>query len=139
MSNDTIVTVRTQRPLSVWVLCILNGLLAAFLIATSLVAENRGYSSGQAAFVGIAGLLISIAAHATWYGYRWGRLALLALLTIALAPTIAHEAAVISNGADVDYYDGPVREAIVRAALLLVWLALNFIFLFRKRARMFFA
>ena len=139
MSNDTIVTVRAKRPLSVWVLCIINGLLAAFLIASSFIAEDRGYSSGQAAFVGIAGLVISIAAHATWYGYRWGRLALLALLTVVLGLLIVQSVMYIDWADDAGFLGRTVTIAWLRAALSLAWLLANYIFLLRKPARMFFA
>jgi hypothetical protein len=139
MSNDTIVTVRAKRPLSIWVLCIINGLLAAFLIASCIIAESRGYSGWQAAFVGIAGLLISIAAHATWYGFRWGRSALLTLLTVVLGLLIVQSVMYIDWAADAGFLGRAVTAAWFRTGLSLAWLALNFIFLFRKRARMFFA
>ncbi len=54
MSNENVVFVRGKRPLSVWVLCIVNGLFAIVLIATSILAEDRGYSSGLAAFIAFA-------------------------------------------------------------------------------------
>ncbi len=138
MSNDNVVGVG-KRPLSVWILCIINWLLAAFLIASGFVAVSRGYSVAQAAFVGIAGLVISIAAHATWYGSRWGRLALLALLTVFLGLLIAQSVMYIDWADDVGYSGRGVNAAILRAALSLAWLVLNYIFLFRKPARTFFA
>ena len=139
MSNDTIVTVRAKRPLSVWVLCIINGLLAAFLIASGIIAGSRGYSVGQAAFVGIAGHAISIAAHATWYGYSWGRLALLALLTVVLGLLIVQSLMYIDWADEAGFLGRAVTTAWIRAALSLAWLLANYIFLLRKPARMFFA
>ena len=139
MSNDTIVTMRAKRPLSVWVLCIVNWLLAAFLIASGIIAESRGYSGGQALFVGIAGLAVSVAAHATWYGSRWGRLVLLALLTLVLGLLIVQSVMYIDWAGDVGYSGRGGNAASVRAALSLAWLLANYIVLFRKPARMFFA
>jgi hypothetical protein len=100
---------------------------------------SHGYSVGQAVFVGIAGLGISIAAHATWYGSRWGRLALLALLTVVLGLLIVQSVMYIDWADDVGYNGRAVSVASVRAALSLAWLVLNYIFLFRKPARVFFA
>ncbi|GAA0562630.1 hypothetical protein [Rhizomicrobium electricum] len=137
MANDNVM-VRGRRPLSIWILSIGNGLLAVFMIATSILAEDRGYSGGQAAFVGVTGVLISLAAHTTWYGYRWGRLALLILLTLFLGLLIVQSAMVISWANEVGYRASSVDAAMMRAGLSLVWLALNYIFLFGKRARMFF-
>jgi hypothetical protein len=135
---DYIVSLR-RRPLSVWILCVINGLAAVFLIATAILAELRGYTSAQAAYYGFFGLAISVAAHTTWFGYRWGRLALVLFLTVFLGLTIAYSLWVISWGLEIDYVGEPVRTAFLRVGLSLVWLALNYIFLFGKRARMFFA
>jgi hypothetical protein len=138
MSNHNVVVVRGRRPLSVWVLSISNGLLAVFMIATSIVAEDRGYTSGQAAFVGVTGVLISIAAHTTWYGYRWGRLALLVLLTLFLGLLVVQSAMVVAWANEIGLRTPLVDVAIVRAGLSLVWLALNYIFLLGRQARVFF-
>lgn len=138
MSNDNVVIVRGRRPLSVWVLCILNGVLAAFLIASSIVAEDRGYSGGQAAIAGIAGVLISIAAHTTWFGYRWGRLALVLLLTLFLGLLFVQSVMLIAWANEHGYRADFVDAAFVRAGLSLAWLVVNYIFLFGRRARKFY-
>jgi hypothetical protein len=138
MSNDKVVVVRGRRPLSVWILSIGNGVLAAFMIAASLMAEDRGYSGGQAALVGIAGLFLSVAAHTTWYGSRWGRLVLVVLLTLFLGLLVVQSAMVVAWANQAGYRAAFVDAAFLRAGLSLVWLALNYIFLFGRRARVFF-
>lgn len=138
MSNDNVVMVRGRRPLSVWILSIGNGVLAAFMIAASIMAEDRGYTGGQAAVVGISGVLLSIAAHTTWYGSHWGRLALLVLLTLFLGLLVVQSAMVIVWANETGYRANFVDAAFLRAGLSLVWLALNYIFLFGRRARVFF-
>lgn len=135
---DTIVSLR-RRPLSVWFLCLTNGLVAVFLVATAIVAELRGYTSSQAAYYGFFGLGISIAAHLTWFGYRWGRLLLLLLMTVFLGLMIVYSMWIIAWGMEHDVFSEEIRNALLRAGLSLVWLALNYILLFGKRARMFFA
>ena len=140
MSNDNIVTLPSRkRPLSISVLWIGNALLAAFLIAASLIAEYRGFTGGQAAIAGLFGLAISIAAHVMWYGNRWGRLALLLLLSIFLGLVVIHSVMMI-NWADETGYSGSLADwAVARLVLSIVWLSVNYWFLLRKRARMFFA
>lgn len=129
---------RAKRPLSVWGLVILNWALAAFLIAVSFKAEDLGYSSGQAALSGLFGLAISLAAHLTWFGYRWGRLALVLLLTVFLGQIIVWSIMVI-NWSEETGYRGPIADhAIMRGVGSVIWLALNWIVLFDKRARAFF-
>ena len=138
MSNDNVAALRGKRPLSVWVLCIANGLLAAFLIATSLVAEARGFSGVQAAIAGISGLGISIAAHATWFGSRIGRKVLVGLLTLFLGLLIAQSIMVIVWAAETGYHARIVDDAWTRAALSLAWLCANYVFLFGNKAKTFF-
>jgi hypothetical protein len=138
MSNDNVPVGRSKRPLSVWVLCIGNGLLAAFLIATSLVAEDRGFSGVQAAVAGISGLGISIAAHATWFGSRIGRKVLIGLLTLFLGLLIAQSVMVIVWAAETGYHARVVDAAWTRAALSLVWLCANYLLLFGNKAKAFF-
>jgi hypothetical protein len=138
MSNDNVVVVRGRRPLSVWLLTIGSGVLAAFMVAASIMAEDRGYTGGQAAIAGIAGVGLSIAAHATWFGSRWGRLALLVLLTLFLGLLVVQSAMVIAWANETGYRAKFVDAAFLRAGLSLVWLALNYIFLLGRRARVFF-
>ena len=138
MSNDNVAVARGKRPMSVWVLCIANGLLAVFLIATSLMAEDRGFTGVQAAIAGIAGVGISIAAHATWYGSRIGRRVLVVLLTAFLGLLAAQSVMVIVWAAETGYHARIVDAAWTRAALSLVWLCTNYVFLFDKKAKAFF-
>jgi len=128
-----------KRPLSVWILCLGNGLLAAFLIASSLVAEDRGYASWQAAISGICGLGITLSAHATWYGFRWARTVLLGLVTLFLGLVMLQSAMTIAWALDVGYQGPMVASAFTRLCVSLVWLAVNYGFLLSKRAREFFA
>ena len=132
------VVIVRKRPLSVWVLTVLNGLFAIVLIAVGFIAQSRGYSAGQAAFNGLFGLAISLAAHATWYGYRWGRLALLVLLTVFLGQLIVWSVMVINWSEDTGYRGPIVDQAMMRAFGSIIWLGANWLLLFGKRARMFF-
>jgi hypothetical protein len=140
MSNDNIVTLPIRkRPVSIWVLWIGNGLLAAFLIAASIVAEDRGYTGGGAAVSGLFGIAISIAAHAMWYGNRWGRIALLAILTVYLVMLVFQSLAIIGHAGEPGYGGQIAERAPLRLILSIVWLSVNYWFLLRKRARVFFA
>lgn len=126
-----------KRPLSVWLITSGNYLFAAVMIATSFMAEAKGFTAGQAAIPGILGLGIALASVATWYGYRTGRLVLLILLTIFLGLLITQSIMYI-DWADKHRYPWGVNLAIFRLIGSLIWLALNWVFLFRKRARAFF-
>lgn len=138
MGTDTAVTTR-KRPASIWLVSLGNGLLAAFLIATSLLAVGRGYSVSQAVFTGIIGLGVSISAHAVWYGYRYGRIALLALITLFAGLIAVQDLRVVLWAMDVGYR-GPIFDwAIVRVVLSLAWLSVNYWLLLGKRARVFFS
>ena len=131
MAND----VRAKRPLTLWLLVILNWVFGAFLIAASFKAEDVGYSAGQAALSGLFGLAISVAAHLTWYGSRWGRLLLALLLTLFLGQMIVWSIMVI-NWSEETGYRGPITDhAWMRGIGSIIWLALNWI---GKRARAFF-
>lgn len=126
-----------KRPRSVWVLTITNGLIAAFMIAASIIAERRGFSPGQAAFSGLIGLGVTIAAHATWYGYRTGRLVLLILLTAYLGLLVVQSFSYVAWAETYGYRPG-VNLAILRGLGSLAWLAANWLLLFGKKARVFF-
>ena len=140
MSTEQVVSLPSRkRPLSVWLLAVGNGVLAIFLIASSLMAEDRGFTSSQAAFNGIIGLAISICAHATWFGYRYGRNALLALITVYLGLLCIQSVQAISWAVDVGYAGSFLSWAVARAVVSFLWLVVNYWFLLRKRARMFFA
>jgi hypothetical protein len=128
---------RVKRPVSVWILIVLNWILGAFLIAAAFKAADLGYSAGQAAVSAVFGLGISLAAHLTWFGYRWGRLALLVLLTIFLGQIIVWSIMVI-NWSEQTGYRGPISDlAMMRAVGSVVWLAVNWIVLYGKRVRAF--
>jgi len=136
MSTEQVASIpSSKRPLSIWVLSIANGLLAIFLIATSLNAADAGYTMGQAVFSGIIGLGISITAHMTWFGKRYGRNLLLAFLTIFLGLLFVQSIRTIAWGIDVGY-DGPyVSRAVSWAVFSFLWLAVNYWLLFRRRVR----
>lgn len=137
--NDNVAPNRTKRPLSVWFLSLANGLLAIILIATSFLAEDRGYSAGLAAVYGFTGLAMSVAAHATWYGSRLGRLILLVLITLYFGNLIGYSLWTIVAVADnLASYDGMVLAALLRIGLALIWIGLNYILLLGRRARVFF-
>jgi len=128
-----------KRPLSVWVLCLGNGVLAVFLIASSLIAEERGYTPWQAAISGICGLGLTLSAHAAWFGNRLGRNLLLAIITLFLGLLLMQSLLTLlwawQNG-----YQGPIAgAALTRFCLSLLWLVVNYGFLLSKRARVFFA
>jgi hypothetical protein len=128
-----------KRPLSVWVLCLGNGLLAVFLITSSLIAEERGYAPWQAAISGICGLGLTLSAHAAWFGNRLGRNLLLAIITLFLGLLVVQSAMTLfwawNNG-----YQGPIAgTALTRICLSLLWLVVNYAFLLSKRARVFFS
>lgn len=140
MGTENVVTLPArERPAPFWLLTISNGVLAAFLIASSLIAEDRGFTAGQAALTGIVGLGVSVSAHATWYGYRYGRIALLVLLTFFLGLVLVHSVQTI-NWAVENQYRGSIFDwAVARAVLSIVWLFVNYWFLLGKRARVFFS
>ena len=134
MANDAAV----KRPRSVWILTIGNGVLAAFLVAASLKAEDRGFTSGQAALYGVFGLAITIAAFSTWCGHRWGRIVLLALLTISLGEMVIWSAMVLNISEETGYHGALANQALTHAIGAIGWLALNWFLLFGKKTRMFF-
>jgi hypothetical protein len=138
MANDNVAPSRGPRPLSIWFLCICNGLIAIVMIATGFLAGTRGYSQTLAALYGLTGLAISIAAHATWYGSRIGRSVLLVLLTVYLGNLIGYSGWTMATS-EAYFDDEIVTTGLLRIGLSLVWLSLNYIFLFGKRARVFFA
>lgn len=137
MSSDKIAARR--RPLAVWLVCLADGLLAAFLIATALLAVDHGYSSGQAVVSGVFGLGISIAAHATWFGNRHGRIVLLVLVAVLMALFFLQSLRSFAYYIDVDYGESYYGPSLFNMTAALIWLLLNFAGLFSKRARMFFA
>ncbi len=128
-----------KRPLSIWLLSLGNGLLAAFLIATSLLAVGRGFTVSQAVFSGVVGLGVSISAHAAWYGYRYGRAVLLALITLFLGLIAVQDFRILMWALDVGYHGIEVDWSIARIVLSLVWILVNYWFFLNKRARAFYS
>ncbi len=140
MSKEQAVRIPSlKRPLSIWILAIANGLLAIFLIASSLTAAHVGYTTGQAVFSGIVGLGISIAAHMTWFGKRYGRNLLLALLTVFLGLLLAQSVRTIAWAIDVNYAGAYLSHAIAWAVFSVLWLAVNYWLLFGRSAKAFYA
>lgn len=138
MATKNVVFLRSARPLSVWILCLINGAVAVVLIATAILSQMRGWPVATAAFYGGIGLALGLAAHTTWFGYRWGRLALLALLTVLIGLMAFYSIWVIGWSLDNNYTGDAYATAWLRLIAALAWLAANYIFLFRKPARMFF-
>jgi len=127
-----------KRPVAIWSLALANGVLAAFLIGASLVAEEHGYQPWQAAISGLCGIGITLSAHATWYGYRLGRTGLLALLTLFLGLMVVQSAAVLVWALQTGYQGPLAAAAFTRLLLSLIWLLVNYGFLLGKRMRSFF-
>jgi len=127
-----------RRPLAVWLVCLADGLLAAFLVATALLAVDHGYSSTQAVISGVFGLGISVAAHATWFGNRKGRIVLVVLIALLMGLFFLQSLRSFAYYIDLDYGESTYGPSLFNMAAALVWLLLNGAGLFSKRARMFF-
>ena len=128
-----------KRPLSVWILTIANGVLAMCMIGASIMSEDKGYMAWQAAIAGIAGLGVSLSAHATWFGNRKGRAALLGLITLFLGLLILQNLVTLAWALDRDYRESYVPGALARVLSSAAWLVLNYWLLLGRRARAFFA
>jgi hypothetical protein len=140
MSTEQTVRIpSSKRPLSIWFLSIANGLLAILMIAKSFTATDIGFTTGQAVFIGVVGLGLSISAHMTWFGKRYGRNLLLALLTLFLGLLLAQSVRTIAWAVDVNYQGAILSYAISWAVFSVVWLAVNYWLLFGRRARDFYA
>lgn len=127
-----------NRPLWVWVLCLGNGLFAAFLIGASLIAEDRGYAPWSAMISGLCGFGLSLSAHAAWFGYKLGRDILLGLLSLFLGLIIFQSVQTLLWAAETGT-EGPLpRWAFTRLCLSLLWLAINYYGLLGSRMRTFF-
>lgn len=128
-----------KRPLSIWVLTVANGLLAIVLIATSIVAANAGFSKGQVLLPGVIGVGISIAAHLTWFGKRYGRNLLLGLLTLILGLMLIDSVRAIGWALEANYTGTYLTHAVIRGVFCLLWLIINYWVLYVRRARAYFA
>jgi hypothetical protein len=138
MGKDEVVPAR-RRPLSVWILTIVNVLIAIVLIAASFKGEGWGFPKAQVAFWGLLGIGISISAHMAWYGSRLGRNLLLILSTVYLGVLLFSGLRTI---AWVNTWAGDARvmtRAILWVGFALVMLAANYLFLLGKRAREFYS
>jgi hypothetical protein len=140
MSTEQTVRIPSyKRPLSIWVLAIANGLLAIVLIGASLTASHFGYTTGQAVFMGIVGLGVSVSAHMTWFGKRYGRNLLIGLLTVFLGLLLVQSIRTIAWAIDVDYEGVLLSQSVAWAVFSVLWLAVNYWLLFGRRARAFYA
>jgi len=138
MSKDAVVPSR-RRPLSVWILTIVNVLIAIVLIAASFKGEAWGFPSAQVAFWGLLGIGISISAHMAWYGSRLGRNLLLFLSSVYLVVLLYSGLRTI---AWVNAWSGSaavMARAVLWVGFATLMLAANFTFLLGKRARKFFS
>jgi hypothetical protein len=139
MSSEPVSLPKRTRPLSVWVLTVLNVLIAIVLIAASFKGEDWGFPRAQVAFWGLLGIAISIAAHMTWFGSRRGRNLLLGFSTIYLGVLLFQGLQTI---AWVNTWSGDehiMTRAIGWVAFAVICLVANYRFLLGKRARAFFA
>lgn len=136
-TEQTAVILPRKRPLSLWVLPIANGLLAVLMIAASFTATDAGYTTGQAVFTGLVGLGISISAHLTWFGRRYGRNLLLALLTLFLGLLLIQSVRTVAWAVDVGYEGALFSRAVAWAVFSVIWLAVNYWLLLSRRARTF--
>lgn len=127
-----------KRPMPVSFLCLGNGVLAIFLIAASLMAENRGYAPWQAAISGLSGLGISLSAHGCWFGYRLARNALLALLTLFLGLVVLQSLLTLIWAMNTGYQGALTAASFTRFFLSLAWLVVNYAVLLGKQGRTFF-
>jgi len=138
MSKDAVITTR-KRPLSVWVLTVLNVLIAILLIAASFKGEDWGFPRAQVAFWGLLGIGISISAHMAWFGSRLGRNLLLLLSTGYLGMLLFQNAWTIAFVSQLPDAERALTHAALLAAFAVVFLAANFFFLLGKRARTFYS
>jgi len=138
-SESTVALPARKRPLSVWLLALLNGLLAILLIATYFKGDDWGIPAGQSTFWGLLGLGISLAAHTMWFGSRIGRNLLLALITVYFALLLAQNLRDIAWASDYNGSENYILIEGARALFGLVWLFVNYWYLLGGRARSFFA
>jgi hypothetical protein len=134
MADDKIVMLRAKRPLSVWIVCLANGILAVFVIGSTIKLRGHGYPGGMIANGMLSAIAITLAAHATWYGYRYGRLALLGILTWYLGLVVVQSVMTIAGAAPVT----SVTADWLRIGISLIWLGANAAVLYSPKARAFF-
>jgi hypothetical protein len=136
MSKDAVVS---KRPLAIWVLTVVNVLIAVILIAASFKGEDWGFPRAQVAFWGLLGIGISISAHMAWFGSRLGRNLLLLLSTVYLGMLLFQNVWTIAFVSQLPDAERALTHAILLAAFAVACLAANFFFLLGKRARAFYA
>jgi hypothetical protein len=134
---------RPKRPIGVWGMTVIDLVFAGiFLLAACFRSFNYhlGYPARAVVVWGVLGFAICFTAQLAWYGSRYGRAALLALMTIYLGFALAQNAnyllwAMQEHVNNADF----VRHQIFEALRSVVWLAANFWFLTGRRTRGFYA
>jgi len=138
---------RRKRPLFVWIMTIFDSLFAGvFLLAACFrlyanpTFSGVEYPMAQIVFWGILGLGICTSAQLAWYGSRYARNTLLALMTIylglAIWQNIVNFVWVSNSAFDQEPF---IRQQVLETARSILWLAANFWFLRGRRAKGFYS
>ena len=141
---------RPKRPFSVWLIAAGNTALAIFLLASSFKAGDWNIPAQQIAFWAVLGLALWISTVSTWLGSRWGRVVMLALVTLFMGAVLVQAVGLImfeakiqsdtvAGGWHYSVSDAYMMRLVGRAAYSLAWLIANYWLLFSKRARAFYA
>ena len=138
---------RRKRPLFVWIMTIFDSLFAGvFLLAACFrlyanpIFSGVEYSMAQIVLWGILGLGICLSAQLAWYGSRYGRNTLLALMTVYLGLAIWQNISILFWVSDSAWDEGSfIRQQVLESARSVLWLAANFWFLCGRRAKGFYS
>lgn len=148
--SEVVTISKPKRPFSVWLITGGNTLLAVFVLASSFKGSDWSIPAPQVALWVVLGLALWISTASTWLGSRWGRVIMLALITLYMGAIlvgaigqISHEVTVQSSlteqGRHYSTSSAYMIRLVGRAAYSLAWLVANYWLLFGKRARAFFA
>lgn len=143
MSETPVIMARVKRPLGVWAMTVIDAVFAGiFLIAACFRALNYhlDYPGPTIAAWGVIGLAVCVTAQMAWFGSRYGRTVLLALMTVYLGFALFQNANYLlwAMREEIDN-TGFLRQQIMEGVRSLVWLAANFWFLTGRRTRGFYA
>jgi len=136
-----------KRPLFVWVMTIFDSLFggifllaACFRLYANPVFSGIEYSMAQIVFWGALGLGICLSAQLAWFGSRYGRNTLLALMTVYLGLAIWQNIANLVWVSDSAWDEGSfIRQQILESVRSVLWIAANFWFLCGRRAKGFYS
>jgi len=138
MSNSIKLS-KPNRPLFIWIVTAVNIIFAVILLATSFKGRQWGIPAAQIAFWALLGLGICVSTLLTWFGSRYGRNAMLALITIYLGLVLLQSVQGITWAANSTHGDGYMIRVVGRAVFAVLWLIANYWLLLGRRARIFFA